>query len=133
MAALTGLLVAEAAVFLAFDLVRPDSWQVSAVLVVLLVTVGAFVMLFGMLKASTRGVEELPREVLDERERQVKGDVYARSYGIGVTALTVLLAGVGLWGLLELPVTHGLLTATVVVTFHVALVLPTLVAAWSAD
>lgn len=130
--ALVGLLVVETALFLALGVVEPDTGLVT-VLVGLGVVLVAFVVLLGALKASTRGVEELPREVLDEREQQVRGEVYARSYRIGMAALTALLGGVVLWAAAELPVGVGLLTAAVVVTFHVALLLPTLVAAWLAD
>lgn len=129
---LLALLVVEAGVFLAMDHVSPVLGLV-ALLAALLVVLLAFVVLLGMLKASTRGVEELPRSVLDERERQVRGEVYARSYRIGVAGLTALLAATVLWGSADLPVTTGLLTAATVVTFHVAIVLPTLVAAWLAD
>ena len=129
---LSCLLVLEAALFLAFDVVEPVA-GLAAVLAAVLVVAGAFVLLLGMLKASTRGVEELPPEVLDERERQVRGEVYARSYRIGATALAVLLTAGAVWAAVGLPVTVGVVVAVVVVTFHVSIVLPTLVAAWLAD
>ena len=130
--ALVALLVVETGLFLAFGAVEPVPGLV-AVLVGLAVVMFAFVLLLGTLKASTRGVEELPPAVLDEREAQVRGEVYARSYRIGMVALTVLLATATVWASVGLPVGVGLVTATVVVTFHVSLVLPTLVAAWLAD
>lgn len=130
--ALVGLLVIETALFLAFDVVEPVA-SLVAVLVSLLIVMGSFVLLLGMLKVSTRGVEELPRSVLDERERQVRGEVYAWAYRIGAAALTVLLAAAAVWASVGLPVGTGIVVATVVVTFHVLLVLPTMVAAWLAD
>ena len=130
--ALLGLLVLETALLLAFNVVEPGAALVG-VLVSLVAVILAFVVLLGMLKASTRGVEELPTAVLDERETQVRGAVYARSYWIGAVGLTVLLAAVAAWFATGLPVGVGLATAVLVVTFHCVLVLPTLVAAWMAD
>jgi len=47
----------------------------------------AMVFTLGGLKASTRGVEELSPDVLDERQAQIRGLVYSKSY----TALSVVL------------------------------------------
>lgn len=129
---LVGLLVVEALLFLSLDVVGSGLGAV-AVAVGVGVLIVSFVLLLGMLKASTRGVEELPRSVLDEREQQVRGEVYVRSYRIGFVALTLLLGAAWVWQLTGWPAGAGVLTAAVVVTFHVALVLPTLVAAWLSD
>lgn len=130
--ALVALLLVEAGVFAAFALLGSGGWAVllSGVLLVLVV---AFVLLLGTLKASTRGVEELPPSVLDEREVQVRGRVYATSYRLGLALLTALLAVVAVWAGAGWAVPAGAVPGVVVVTFHVALVLPTLVAAWLAD
>ncbi|MFK3983867.1 hypothetical protein ACI2K4_26235 [Micromonospora sp. NPDC050397] len=88
----------------------------------------------GTLKAATRGLEELPEHALDERQAQVRGRVYAEAYRIGFALLTAGLATVALWGMIDLPTPGpGLVTAAIVVPFHLALVLPNLVAAFRAD
>lgn len=130
--ALVALLVAEAALFVALALTSSLAWVVTFG-GCFLVLVVAFVLLLGTLKASTRGVEELPPSVLDEREVQVRGRVYATSYRLGLALLTALLAVVAVWASAGWPVPSGAVPGVVVVTFHVALVLPTLVAAWLAD
>lgn len=129
---LVGLLVVETGLLLGFSVVASPTGAalVGVGLVVLLL---AFVVLLGALKASTRGVEELPDRVLDEREVQVRGYVYATAYRIGLALLTALLAVVVIWDAAGWPVGTPVLSAVAVVTFHVALVLPTLVAAWQAD
>lgn len=129
---LVALLVVEAALLLGFAAVESGTGAALVGAGVLVVLVG-FVLLLGTLKASTRGVEELPARVLDEREVQVRGRVYATSYRIGFALLTALLAAVVLWATAGWPVTGTVVSAVAVVTFHVAIVLPTLVAAWQAD
>ncbi|MGY1603136.1 hypothetical protein [Geodermatophilus sp. SYSU D00815] len=127
-AALVALLVVEAGLFVALP-AAPVAVAVGLALVVV-----AFVLCLGALKASTRGVEELPREVLDERQWQVRGEAYARGYRVGFGLLTAELAGVVLWLVLDLP--HpgtGVLTAALLLPFHVGLVLPTLVTALSRE
>jgi Ca2+/Na+ antiporter len=130
--ALVGLLVVEAVVLMGFAAAGSPGVAAALGVVVLVLLVG-FVVLLGALKASTRGVEELPREVLDEREVQVRGEVYARAYRLGFALLSVLLLGVAVSAVAGWSVPDELVLAGAVVTFHVAIVLPTLVAAWLAD
>jgi uncharacterized membrane protein len=89
--AFVGVLVAEGAVLLTMDLV-PVVVSSALIGVALL----ALVLVGGMLKASTRGVEELDADVLDERQQQVQGEVYRRSYTVlsvvALVAVGVLLA-----------------------------------------
>ena len=125
-AAMCGLLVVEAGLFVALEAAPVPAAIGLAVVVV------AFVFCLGTLKASTRGVEELPAEELDERQWQVRGEAYARSYRIGQGLLTVGLATVAVWLLADWPAPGtGVVTAALVLPFHVALVLPTMVAAGS--
>ncbi|MBB3676240.1 hypothetical protein [Modestobacter versicolor] len=124
--ALCALLVVETALFAVLDRAPVASVIGLGVLVL------AFVVCLGTLKASTRGLEELPEEALDERQWQLRGEVYALSYRIGLGLLTAGLAVVAVWLAAGWPAPgEGVRTAAVVVPFHVALVLPTLVAAWS--
>jgi len=125
-AALIVVLVVEAAVFCLID--RAPVPAVIGLAVVIL----AFVFCFGALKASTRGVEELPAEALDERQWQLRGEAYARSYRIGFGLLTLELAAVAVWLIRDLPVPGtGVLAAAVLLPFHLGLVLPTMVTASS--
>ena len=125
--AMAALLAVEAALFTALE-----AAPVAGV-VALAVVLVAFVLCLGTLKASTRGVEELPAEALDERQWQVRGEAYATSYRIGSGLLTAALAAVALWLALDWPAPGtGVVMAAVVLPFHVALVLPTMVAAWTA-
>ena len=127
-AAMTALLVVEAGLFVA-----TEAAPVAGVLALAVVLI-AFVLCLGALKASTRGVEELPAEALDERQWQVRGEVYALSYRIGAGLLTAGLTVTALWLALDWPAPGpGVATAAVLLPFHVALVLPTMVAAWSRD
>jgi len=68
-------------VFVAASLL-PVPLFVAALLVLMI----ALVFTLGALKASTRGIEELPPEALDERQAQIRGLVYSTSY----TALSVV-------------------------------------------
>ncbi len=88
---LLGLLVAEAALFVALD---HATWPALVGLAVVLV---AFVGCLGTLKASTRGVEELPEAVLDERQWELRGRIFATSYRVGSALLIAGLATVALW------------------------------------
>ncbi|MBW0104144.1 hypothetical protein [Pseudonocardia sp. KRD291] len=100
----------------------------SAGVLVLLV---GFVLCLGTLKVSTRGVEELGPDQLDERQLQVRGVVYAQAYKIGSGLLVALLAAIVLWSMFvgtNPPST--VVTAVLLVSFHLTIVLPTLVAAW---
>lgn len=100
----------------------------------LAVVASAFVVCLGALKASTRGVEGLSQEVLDERQWQLRGQVYATAYRIGATLLIAELTLVALWLGLDLPAPgEGATAAVLVLPFNTAIVLPTLVAAARAD
>ncbi|WP_164699815.1 hypothetical protein [Modestobacter sp. KNN46-3] len=124
--AMCGLLVAEAGLFfLAEQAPILFAIGLSALLV-------AFVLCLGALKGSTRGVEELPAEALDERQWQLRGEAYARAYRIGLGLLTVQLITVGVWLVAGWPTPDsGVLLGAVLLPFHVGIVLPTLVTAWS--
>jgi len=122
--ALVALLAVEAALFTVMER-APVLTLVGLAVVVL-----AFVVCLGALKASTRGIEELPAEALDERQWQLRGEAYARAYRIGFGLLTVELLAVVGWLATDLPAPGaGLVTAAVVLPFHLGLVLPTLTAA----
>jgi len=124
--ALVALLVVEGVLFVLLE--RAPVAGIAGLAVVAL----AFVVCLGALKASTRGVEELPAEALDERQWQLRGEAYARSYRIGFGLLTEELALVVLWLAAGWPAPGtGLIAAAVVLPFHVGLVLPTMVAAAS--
>lgn len=65
-----------------------------ALMVVMVFTLGG-------LKASTRGVEELSPDVLDERQTQIRGQVYALSYRVlsvvFVITVVLMLVAQGSW------------------------------------
>ncbi|MQA32338.1 hypothetical protein [Modestobacter roseus] len=127
-AALTGLLVVEAGLCLLAER-APVVFVVGMGVVVI-----AFVLLLGTLKASTRGVEELPADALDERQWQLRGEAYARAYRIGVGLLTAELAVTAVWLAAGWPApSAGVVLGALLVTFHVSLVLPTLVTATVRD
>ena len=126
--ALSALLVAEAGLFLVME-EAPIAG--AAALAVLLVV---FVLLLGMLKASTRGVEELPADALDERQWQLRGEAYALSYRIGFALLVAELVVVAVWHAAGWAAPgNGLATAAVLLPFHVGIVLPSMVTAWSRE
>jgi hypothetical protein len=126
--ALIALLLVEGGLLVAMDHV------VWPALITLAVTVAAFVVCLGTLKASTRGIEELPEAVLDERQWEIRGQVFATSYRIGTTLLVTGLATVALWALLDLPEpARGVVAAAILLPFQAALVLPTVVAALRND
>jgi hypothetical protein len=105
-----------------------------AVLAALAVAVVAAVFFLGLLKASTRGLEELSDEVLDERQAQLRGQIYADAYRWGAGLFVAGLATVALWLLLGWAAPGaGIVLAALVVSFHTAIVLPTLVAALRAE
>lgn len=127
-AGMCGLFVAEAALFF---LAEPAPVVFAVGMAVLMV---AFVLCLGFLKTTTRGVEELPAGALDERQWQLRGEAYARAYRIGFGLMTVELLAVFLWLVTDWPVPDtGVLLGAVVLTFHVGLVLPTMVTAWSRE
>ncbi|RKR87567.1 hypothetical protein BDK92_1847 [Micromonospora pisi] len=128
-AGLIGVLAVEAGLLA----VLPQLPTWLTIVVGALVVVGA-VGFLGTLKAATRGVEELPEQALDERQAQIRGQVHIDAYRIGFGLFTTALAVIALWGMLDLPAPGpGLVTAAIVVPFHLALVLPNLVAAFRAD
>lgn len=125
-----GLLALEAAIFALAGFCVIPLW---AFIVGLVVFIGVFVFALGALKASTRGVEELPEEALDERQAQIRGRVYSRAYTLiswivfALFALVVLTFAFG--GTLPM-----FLTLTIAVLGRqVVIVAPTLVAALSHD
>ncbi|MGO4784758.1 hypothetical protein [Cryobacterium sp. W22_MBD10_FK3] len=67
----------------------------------MLVLIVAMVFTLGGLKASTRGVEELSPDVLDERQAQIRGLVYALSYRVlsvlFVLTVVLMLVAQGSW------------------------------------
>lgn len=127
-AALVAILGVEAGLFALLD---AATWPAIAGLGVVL---AAFVFCLGALKASTRGVEELSEGVLDERQWQLRGRVFATAYKIGASLLTVGLAVLALWLNFDLPTPgDGFIIGAIVLPFHIAIVLPTLVAALRDD
>ncbi len=98
------------------------------------VVMPAFIGVFGLLQVATRGVESLPEGALDERKQQVKGEVYALAYRIGVGLLAAAVVLTSLWLLLDLPVPGvGVLVAAVVAPFQLSLLLHSMVAALRSD
>ena len=123
-AGMSALLVVEAGLLVALE-TAPVAGAIALAVVAL-----TFVICLGALKASTRGVEELPAEALDERQWQLRGEAYALSYKIGAGLLSAALAVVTAWLVMDWPAPGaGVITAAVVVSFHVAIVLPTMVTA----
>lgn len=124
------ILVLEAVVFALAGLGAIPLW---AFIVGLIIVIGVFVMAFGTLKASTRGVEELPEEALDERQAQIRGRVYSRAYrliswiGFALFALVVLTIAFG-W---QLPMILTL--AIAVIAAQIVIIAPTWVAALNYD
>ena len=106
-------------------------WTVLAGIVIV---IAAGVFFLGALKASTRGLEELSEGVLDERQAQLRGQVYATAYRWGTGLFVAGLATVALWLRFgwAAPGT-GIVIAGLVVSFHTAIVLPTLAAALRAE
>jgi len=74
-AALIAVFVLEIAAFFTASLV-----PIGVFIGIMVVVIFAGVMLLGALKASTRGVEELSPDVLDERQAQLRGEIFTRSY-----------------------------------------------------
>jgi len=129
-ATVLGILALEAAVFVLAGL---GVFSVWAFIIGLLVAIVVFVFAFGALKASTRGVEELPEDALDERHVQIRGQVYSRAYtliswlGYALFALIVLAVAFG-W---ELPM--FLTLAIAIIALQLVIIAPTLVAALRHD
>jgi hypothetical protein len=80
-AALIGVFIVEAGAFATVSLM-PLTVFIGIMVVVVIVGV----LLLGALKASTRGVEELSPDVLDERQTQLRGEIFTRSYWALATA-----------------------------------------------
>lgn len=123
-AALIAVLALEAVMLLAVEIVPMVAW-----VPVMLVLVFALVMALGALKASTRGIEELSPDVLDERQTQIRGLVFARSYRVlsvtSIVALLVLLSAAAGWW----EASAEALAAVVVIAFQLVITIPTLVTA----
>lgn len=125
-AALLGILALEA---ITFGLMGASAIPVAAFIAAIVVLMIGLVFILGALKASTRGVEELSPAVLDERQTQIRGTVYARSYSLvswvfGATMALLLVAQSGLW---EAPTVVPIFL--VVIALQLVIVIPTLVTA----
>lgn len=124
------VLALEAVVFALAGLGVIRLWAFIAGLVVV---IGVFVMAFGALKTSTRGVEELPEDALDERHAEIRGRVYSRAYtlvswiGFALFALVLLTIAFG-W---ELPM--FLTLAIAVIAVQIVIIAPTWMAALRHD
>ena len=86
-AGLIGVLVAEA-VLIGTAALLPIAVFIGGMLVLIV----AMVFTLGGLKASTRGVEELSPDVLDERQAQIRGLVYALSYKVLSVVFVITVA-----------------------------------------
>lgn len=125
-ATLLGIFALEVVIFL---LLAASAIPAGAFVVAMVVLIIGLVFTLGALKASTRGIEELSPEMLDERQTQIRGIVYARSYRllswVLVAALAVMLvAHSGLWGV-SATVTYVVAS----ITIQLVVSIPTLVTA----
>lgn len=89
----------------------------------------AMVFTLGGLKASTRGVEELSPDVLDERQAQVRGLVYSLSYRVlsvvfVITVVLMLLAQSPGWA-----APFEVMVIIPVISWQLIITIPTFVAA----
>lgn len=89
----------------------------------------AMVFTLGGLKASTRGVEELSPDVLDERQAQVRGLVYSLSYRVlsvvfVITVVLMLLAQSPWWA-----APFEVMVIIPVISWQLIITIPTFVAA----
>ena len=127
---LIGLIVLEVAAFGVVTMIPLDgAVSVIAFLGVMVVIIFVMVMLLGALKASTRGVEELSPDVLDERQAQLRGEIFKRSYGVlSVVALIACLL-VALMGQSWWPLNDSLNFTVVAVLVQLVAIIPTLVTA----
>lgn len=126
------LLVIVALEAATFVLLNTSVIPAAAFVAVMIVLVIGLVFTLGALKASTRGIEELSLDVLDERQTQIRGVIYARSYAllswVLVAALAVLLVGQSdLWAA---SATLSYVVAAIVIQLVVSI--PTLVTALQA-
>lgn len=122
------LLAVEAALFVLADVLGPGP------LLGLIGIAICFVPCFGALKAANRGIDELPEHVLDEPQAQLRGRVYVVAYRIFAVLVAAELATAAVWRTVSWPVPgYGVFVAALLVTFHLALVLPSLVAGARTD
>jgi hypothetical protein len=116
---------------LALTQVGPSTGVLIAGIAIVIV---AGVFFLSALKASTRGLEELSEEVLDERQAQLRGQVHTTAYRVGSALFVTGLAVAALWTMLDWPAPgDGIVIAALLVSFHTSICLPTLVAALRAD
>lgn len=125
-ATLLGILALEAA---AFALVAAGIIPGAAFWAILVALVIGLVATLGALKASTRGIEELSPAVLDERQNQIRGTIYATAYRLvswlfAISVLVLLLVQFGPW---EAPSVLPWLVA--VISLQLVIIIPTLLTA----
>lgn len=103
---------------------------VASVLAVLVI---ATIFTLGALKGSTRGVEELSPELLDERQVQVRGRVYATAYKALGAVVAIGLAVAFVWDAAAWPAPPGsVLIAAGVTVWVLVFALPAVVAGLTA-
>jgi hypothetical protein len=123
-AGLIAILVAEAVVIGTASLL-----PIGAFIGCMVILIVGMVFALGGLKASTRGVEELSPEVLDERQTQIRGAVYAASYKVlsvvfVITLLLMLLAQTSWWN-----APYEALVIIPVIAWQLIITIPTFVTA----
>lgn len=128
--AVLGVLALEAVVFALMGFEILPLWGFIAALAVIIF---ALVMALGSLKASTRGVEELPENALDERQAQIRGRVYPRAYKLVSWIVYALFAVVVLASAFGWDLPEYLMVAVGALTMQIVIIAPTLVAALSHD
>lgn len=96
---------------------------------VMLVILFAGVILLGALKASTRGVEELSPEVLDERQAQLRAEIFAKSYWALAVAAIVACLLVALMGQSWWPLDDPMIMLVPALLVQVIVAIPTFVTA----
>jgi hypothetical protein len=116
---LIALLVVEAATF-AIARVLPVMVFVAIVAILAFV----MVMLLGALKASTRGVE-----VLDERQAQLRGEIFKRSYWVLAAASLLACSLIALMGQPWWALPDALSFTVIALMLQVIVTIPTLVTA----
>jgi hypothetical protein len=121
---LIALLVVEAALFAMASIL-------NVVLFVAIVAVLAFVMvmLLGALKASTRGIEELSPDVLDERQTQLRGEIFKQSYWVLAAASLLACALIAMMGQPWWALPDALSFTVIALMLQVTVTIPTLVTA----
>ncbi|WP_193106774.1 hypothetical protein [Brachybacterium sp. FME24] len=128
--AMIALLAVEAIIVVLPGIGAIPIWAFLAAMAVLIIV---FVVVLGMLKASTRGVEELPEEVLDERQAQIRGRVYSGAYRVVSVMAIVLAAFVLVTVAVGWAVPEFLAIGIAVVAYQLVIIAPTLVAALQHD